>query len=344
VAQQSAKPVAPHSAVSRVGCVKCPASLRIIADMDCNISVDGEKVGRIAQDAGKTVEVGLGQHMIVAQNGDLKWQTTFAISKPGQVLVKTDLRSMEKANELAKAWQGDWQTHRYYYNDPAYSFSYYFDSFEIKVEASKCTITWEDGYATSVNGPPNSYATTTNSWPCTLADDGSVTFVNNVKATGEGTTRNLTYTSDYTHQTHSLHLYSSLAGQSNAQDESDPLKIATRAWAGDWSGEASTDDPVAGSTSYRTEQESLTIHVALDGSCTAARIWTSTFHYHGGDGDNPVVTPHYGIRCNVIDAEKLNLYQWGGPQGTDVLYIDSRHAAVTDNSMGTRMNITLERR
>jgi hypothetical protein len=128
--------------------------------MDSAVSIDGEKVGKIAKDAEKTVEVGLGEHVVVAQAGDLKWQTNLTVDKPGQRLINTDLHSIERTNRFSKAWQGDWRTGRHYYSVNVAGVDgevgYYFDSIEIKVDGPKCAYTWEQGWNFSFNGPPSS--------------------------------------------------------------------------------------------------------------------------------------------------------------------------------------------
>src|SRR5450432_1203611 len=125
--QQPARSESPKhaAAVSRVACQTCPATLRIVADETCTVSIDGEKVGAIAQGAGKSVLVGLGEHTIVAEAGKLKWETNLSIDKPGQKLVKTGLQQVERA----APWRGSWNGQLYYHANT----SYYFESFQVNV-------------------------------------------------------------------------------------------------------------------------------------------------------------------------------------------------------------------
>lgn len=347
-AQQSSgapgKSPAQRSSITRVGCQSCAASLRIMADMNCTVAVDGEKVGTIAQDAGKTVEVALGEHMVVAQSGQLKWQTTLTVDKAGQRLIQTDLQSVLRA----QAWQGDWYAEVYYNQPPPAAglpTSYYFESFEIKVSGQSCAIDHASGFVIAA-APPNSYPATHNYSACRVDNDRSLTD-NIVKATLEGTDRTLAFNSIWTRQQCSLPLtdpasakQASAKARADAQNAADQAKreIISR-WQGEWSGEISHDNYVENSTSYATNRVALTIQVQSDGSCSVIEEWSNTFHYHGGDDDNPTESTNT-YQCNVVDGQKLHL---DNGNFSDVSYTYPGNAVVNVNAIGVAGQIDLVR-
>jgi hypothetical protein len=285
----------------------------------------------------------VGEHTVIAQAGQLKWEINVTVDKAGQRLIKTGFRPVQRL----QPWQGDWYA-SLYYSDQS---SYYFESFEFQVKGQDCQIRHDSGFVVA-NTRPASYPTT-GTWTtvCTAADDGSLTDGFVTATVGEGQ-RTLQFNAIWGGQRYSLPLTDTASGKraegdaqnAQARAETDAQEAKLRPWIGEWYGEASGDRPVSGSTSYRTEQEGLTIHVYPDGRCSAAAVWTSTFHYHGEPDDKPVVTTHNGIECSVVDAEKLNLGIWGGAGGTDVFYSYGGHATVSDHWMGTTMNINLKKR
>jgi hypothetical protein len=305
LAQQQPGSAATRPSLVRVGCESCVATLRILADMDCAIMVDGEKLGKIAQDGGKSVGVGLGEHLIAAQAGDLKWQTTLTVDKPGQRLIKTDLQSVKKAIEGLKPWQGDWYGQIYYQQPMGSVTFYYFQSFEVKVEGPRCTITRKFG---SANGPPLPASYKMSSVPpttCSTDKDGFVTD-GNVKLALAGGTRSVTFEDGSTHETHSLPLVDAAASttQGNSDVGEDPLKAGLQAWAGEWEGEVDWQIYASSSSAYSQRHGELSISVGRNSTCSATWNEHEVFHYSSGNvsaGKDHQST----LQCQIQDSHHI---------------------------------------
>jgi len=319
--------------ISRVGCDSCPASLRILADMDCAVTVDGVNVGTISQDAGKTVQVDLGEHAIVVQAGKLRWESNITVDKPGQRLVKTQLR----VAKVAEQWQGKWFT-QLYYQKPGRS---YFESYQIEVSGLSCRIKHERGHGAADDSQNRN--TSTDWYSCQFEEDGTLTN-GSVRATIAGTQRNLEFKTIWTDQTYTMPLTDEATARQAAakaqQAEADRQQATIRRWAGHWEGEASDKRYVGDDGTYTTTKVSLTIDVDDDGGCAAVSTWSYTFHFRGGPGDPPTVNTRYG-KCTITDQRKLYISLG---EYDDVIYTSSGNAVVTYSSLGDHMTINLARR
>ncbi len=324
--------------ISRVGCDSCPASLRILADMDCAVTVDGVNVGTISQDAGKTVQVDLGEHAVVAQTGKLRWESNITVDKPGQRLIKTQLR----VAKMAEPWQGKWFTQLYYQESKTSGLhAYYFESYQIEVRGVTCRMEHRDGFDVT-DGSPN-YKMSTDWSDCRFEEDGALTN-GRVRATIAGTQRNLEFKTIWTDKIYTMPLTDEATARqavANAQQaEADRQQATIRRWAGHWEGEASDKQYVGDNGTYTTTKVSLTIDVDDDGGCAAVSTWSDTFHFRGGPGDPPAVNTRYG-KCTITDQRKLHISLG---EFDDVIYTSSGNAVVRYSSLGVSMTINLVRR
>jgi hypothetical protein len=132
----------------KIGCDSCPGSLLIIADVDCSVRVDGQDLGKVTAAASKLARVDIGQHLVVASAGDLAWETTITVEKPGQILVKTDFaaaRDSAAVKNAAAKWEGTW-VGRTGYGDNFFGdhYSYHYESYTISVRKDgACTFNIE---------------------------------------------------------------------------------------------------------------------------------------------------------------------------------------------------------
>jgi hypothetical protein len=101
----------PSKSIPKVGCDECLSSLLLVADADCIVRVDGEGPWKISKDGARRVRVGIGEHLVSATLGDVKWEHRVTVEKPGQVIVKTDFGQAQTQATLAKViakWVGEW--------------------------------------------------------------------------------------------------------------------------------------------------------------------------------------------------------------------------------------------
>jgi len=97
------KPTAPAPAERKE---RPQATLLITADMAATISVDAKEIGAFAQDEVRTIPVGVGQHLVRAVAGDLKWEHVVTVDKVGQMVVRTglvELKAQREKNQPAAA-------------------------------------------------------------------------------------------------------------------------------------------------------------------------------------------------------------------------------------------------
>lgn len=154
-------PTTPPSvqSVLRVGCDNCPSSLLVMVDGACTLQVDGQDLGGVAESGTKLVRVDIGEHLIAAKAGDVRWETVVKVEKPGQVVVKTDFgkaRADQVLKSVAAKWEGKWFGELYYGPRPVFSKaatgryhgSGYYETFTFKVSKDgSCYATHESGYA-----------------------------------------------------------------------------------------------------------------------------------------------------------------------------------------------------
>ena len=144
----------------RIGCETCPATLRILTDMDCSVSVDGEKVGPIVRDAGMSVLVDLGEHLVVAEAGKFRWETNVIAERPGQVLIRTKLQAKASADaksatqdEAIRTWAGHWrgEVSKKDYIDGGPRYTDRSVQLEFTVANGRCSAVW--GWKDTYHGP-----------------------------------------------------------------------------------------------------------------------------------------------------------------------------------------------
>jgi len=101
------KPSAPEPAKPRPKPAekeKAPeATLLITADTAATISVDANEIGSFAQDEVRPIRVGLGQHLVRAVAGDLKWEQVVTADKAVQMVVRTGLVEVKAQRDNALA-------------------------------------------------------------------------------------------------------------------------------------------------------------------------------------------------------------------------------------------------
>jgi hypothetical protein len=305
--------------------------------MDCTVTVDGVNVGTISLDAGKTVQVDLGEHAVVAQAGKLRWESNVTIDKPGQRLLKTQLQNAK----LVEPWQGKWFAQLYYQSADRYS--YYFESFEIDVRGMTCKLKHVSGHDTTSDGSPN-YRMSTDWANCRFEEDGSLTS-GSVRATFAGTQRNLEFKTIWTDKIHTLPLTDEATAKQAAaqaqQAEADRQQATIRRWVGRWEGEGSVKQYVEDGPTYTIDKIDLTVEVDNDGGCEAVSKWTYTFHFRGGPSDPPVTNTRRG-KCTIRDQRKLHISL--GEFIDDVTLTSSGRAVVTYHSIGRHMTINLVQR
>jgi len=229
------------------------------------------------------------------------------VDKPGQRLVRTDLHSMQQAITGAQPWQGDWYAQLYYHDGNGY----YFESFEIKVDGTKCALTHQTGSGNYLvfNAPPRSYNMSNSVAACSFAEDGSL-ISGNVRASAGAGGRTLSFQTLYGGQPSLAPLMdAAVARQNNVRVAEDPLRIAARSWVGDWEGQADWRSYASSGDSYTEYRADLTISVGGNGDCSATIKTHGVFYRSDGTHPDYMRDNNGGseLDCEVTDARHLHI-------------------------------------